>query len=67
MVDAPAEIRSCAVEGTSADLNISSIIEEIVVVFEILDQGRSYVESTIVVVGEELIAVSPSNEAEVVI
>ena len=67
MVDAPAEIRSCAVEGASADLNISSIIEEIVVVFEILDQGRSYVESTIVVVGEELIAVSPSNEAEVVI
>lgn len=70
VVDAPADVKrseAVYVEGASADLNVNSIVKEIVAILEVLGEGRPHVESTVVVVGEESIAASPSYEAEVVI
>ena len=56
------------VEGTNADLNVSSHVEEVAAaVLKVLGQGRSHRDSIEVVMAEEPTAAPPSNEAKVVI
>ncbi len=55
------------VERTGIDLNVSSPVEAVAAVLEVLGQGRSHPDPIAVVVAEEPSVAEPSNEAEVVV